>query len=71
MAEKYTKWVAAWGNATSIINQKPCTYSKDLTLRYPVRMCFSGDALRFRFSNLTGREPVTVTEAFVARTEKN
>lgn len=64
--DKYTKWVACHGNATSIADQNATTYTKDLTLRYPVRMCFSGDRLRFRFSNLTGTEPVKI-KASVAR----
>ena len=37
---KFTKWVACWGNATSITDRKECVYARDLTLRYPVRMCF-------------------------------
>ena len=64
---KYTKWVTTWGNATSITDRHAAVYAKDLTLRYPVRMCFDGSQLRFRFSNLTGTEPVTLTRAFVAR----
>lgn len=61
----YTKWVACWGNATSITDRKEAVYAKDITLRYPVRMCFPGSMLRFRFSNLTGTEPVTISKAFV------
>lgn len=64
--KKFNKWVACWGNATSITDRKESNYSKNLTLRYPIRMCFDGCALRFRFSNLTGTEPVTITNAFVA-----
>ena len=63
-----SKWVACWGNATSITNRREATYAKDLTLRYPVRMCFSGSQLRFRFSNLTGTEPVTLNKVFVDHT---
>lgn len=63
--QKYSKWVACWGNATSITDRKEATWTKDLTLRYPIRMCFSGSALRFRFSNLTGTEDVTLTKACV------
>lgn len=63
---EYTKWVACWGNATSITDRREAVFSKDLTLRYPVKMCFSGSALRFRFSNWTGTEPVTLTLACVA-----
>lgn len=65
--ERFTKWVACWGNATSITDRKECVYSKDLTLRYPIRICFSGSKLRFRFSNLTGTEDVNLTKAFVAK----
>jgi len=62
------KWVACWGNATSITNRREATYAKNLTLRYPIRMCFSGNMLRFRFSNLTGTEPVTLSKVFVGNT---
>lgn len=66
MENQYTKWVACWGNATSITDRKECVYAKDLTLRYPIRMCFNGSRLRFRFSNLTGTESVCLTKAIVA-----
>ena len=69
MPEKFSKWVACWGNATSITDRKEATYAKDLTLRYPIRACFSGNKLRFHFSNLTGTEPVTISEAYVAKAE--
>ena len=61
-------WVACWGNATSITNRSEAIYAKDLTLRYPIRMCFSGSMLRFRFSNLTGTEPVTLDKVLVGHT---
>ena len=64
---KYTKWVACWGNATSISDRKMSVYARDITLRYPIRMCFSGSKLRFRFSNLTGTEEVTLTKVRVAK----
>lgn len=67
----YTKWVACWGNATSITDRKECVYAKDITLRYPIRMCFNGNKLRFRFSNLTGAEPVRVNKAIVAHSAKD
>lgn len=63
---EFTKWVACWGNATSITDREAAIYSKNITLRYPVRMCFSGDMLRFRFSNLTGTEPVNI-KAYIAK----
>ncbi|MCF0198099.1 MAG: lipase [Bacteroidaceae bacterium] len=64
--EKFTKWVACWGNATSITDRREGVYARDITLRYPIRVCFSGSHLRFRFSNLTGTEPITITRACVA-----
>ena len=67
MPEKFSKWVACWGNATSITDRKEATYARDLTLRYPIRACFSGNRLRFHFSNLTGTEPVKISEAYVAK----
>jgi len=66
----FTKWVACWGNATSISDQNEARYAKDLTLRYPVRIVFSGSKLRFHFSNLTGTEEVKITRAFVALKDK-
>ena len=64
---EYNKWVACWGNATSITDRKECVYAKDITLRYPIRVVFSGNKMRFRFSNLTGTEDITLTKAFVAK----
>lgn len=55
-------WTSCWGNATSITDRTVCTYAKDITLRYPVFMPFSGSKLRLRFSNLTGTEPVTISK---------
>ncbi len=62
----FTKWVATWGNATSIIDQTACKFSKDLTLRYPVLMCFDGSKIRVRFSNFTGKEKISFN-AYVAK----
>lgn len=61
----YSKWVACWGNATSITDRREATFAKNLTLRYPVRIVFAGSHLRFRFSNLTGTEDVCLTKASV------
>ncbi len=65
--KRFTKWVSCWGNATSITDRKEAVYARDITLRYPIRICFDGDRLRLRFSNLTGTEPVTLTHVCVAR----
>ena len=66
MNNEYTKWVACWGTATSIADQTLARYAKDITLRYPIPVCFNGNKLRFRFSNLTGTEQVSF-KAFVAK----
>ncbi len=63
--KSFSKWVSCWGNATSITDRQEAVYAKDITLRYPVRIVFNGDKLRFRFSNLTGTEPVRVSGACV------
>ncbi len=68
---KYTKWVACWGNATSITDRKEATFAKDLTLRYPLFMPFEGSRIRLRFSNLTGTEPVTITRGYVALNQED
>ncbi len=68
---EYTKWVACWGNATSITDRREAVYAKNITLRYPIHVCFSGSKLRFRFSNLTGTEPVTLSKVFVAKAGKD
>jgi len=70
MTDKYTKWCACWGNATSIINQTECTYAKNMTYRYPLWMCFDGSKLRVRFSNIAGTEPVSFT-ASCAKSDEN
>lgn len=66
----FKKWVACWGNATSITDRKKSIYAKDITLRYPIRICFNGNKIRLRFSNLTGTENVTLTRVFVAIKDK-
>ncbi len=63
---EFTKWVATWGNATSIIDQVAPRFGKDLTLRYPVLMCFDGSKIRIRFSNITGKEVIKFN-AYVAK----
>lgn len=65
--EKFSKWVACWGTATSITDRKEAVYSKNITLRYPIHMCFNGSKIRARFSNLTGTEDVIITRAYAEK----
>ncbi len=60
------KWVSIWGNAMSIAEHRPEGYAKDITLRYPVYIPFSGEALRFTFDNYCGKEPIVISKATVA-----
>ena len=65
MNNNFSKWVSCWGNATSITDRQEAIYAKDITLRYPIRVVFNGSKLRFRFSNLTGTQAVTISEACI------
>lgn len=61
------KWVSVWGNAMSIVENKPEGYSKDITLRYPILMPLDGKQLRLTFDNFTGLEKVEITKITVAK----
>ncbi|MBO5473020.1 MAG: lipase [Lachnospiraceae bacterium] len=63
---EYTKWVSMWGNAMSIAEHKAETYSKNITLRYPVYAPFDGSALRITFDNYCGTEAVTIDRVSLA-----
>lgn len=54
------KWTSCWGNAISIATRRPENYSKNLTLRYPIKLLLSGKAVRIRLDNFCGNEPVTI-----------
>lgn len=59
------KWVAAWGNAMSITDHRVETYSRDITLRYPVYCPFSGSRVRITLDNYCGTEDVTISRATI------
>ena len=65
-----TKWVSTWANATSIITRQVENYTKDITLRYPIKSAFNGSKLRFGFSNFCGTESITITSATVAKSDE-
>ena len=58
-------WVSVWGQAVSVAENRPERYAKDITLRYPIHVPFSGDAVRLTFDNYVGTEPVTLTKTTV------
>lgn len=66
MKEKEMHWCAAWGNAVSIAEHRPESYAKNITLRYPIDIPFSGSAMRFTFDNYCGSEAITITRATAA-----
>ncbi len=68
--EKFSKWVAMYGNAMSISDHRVETYSKDITLRYPIYAPFNGNKLRFTFDNFCGTEAITITKAYAALSDK-
>ena len=49
--ETTNHWVSVWGNAVSVAENRPERYAKDITLRYPIHIPFSGHALRLTFDN--------------------
>ena len=59
------KWVSVWGNAVSVAENRPERYAKNITIRYPVHIPFSGEALRLTFDNYCGTEPITLSKVTV------
>lgn len=52
-------WASVWGNAISIGENRPESYNKNLTFRYPIYTQFGGKAVRLTFDNYCGTEAVT------------
>ncbi|MDO5397718.1 MAG: GDSL-type esterase/lipase family protein [bacterium] len=61
-----SKWVSAWGTATSIAERREGNYAKNLTLRYAFKCTLDGSKIRVRFSNICGNDDVRITKAFAA-----
>ena len=53
---KKMHWASIWGNAVSIGENRPESYGKNITLRYPIYSAFDGDALRLTFDNYCGTD---------------
>ena len=58
--DKNNRWVSVWGNAVSVAENRPERYAKDITVRYPIHIPFSGEALRLTFDNYCGTESITL-----------
>ena len=65
MTHETNSWVSVWGNAVSVAENRPERYAKDITIRYPIHIPFSGKALRLTFDNYCGTEPITLTKTTV------
>ena len=63
--ENSKHWVSFWGNAASVTENRPERYAKDITLRYPIYVPFSGEAVRLTFDNFCGTESVTSSKVTV------
>jgi len=59
------RWVSVWGNAVSVAENRPERYAKDITIRYPVNIPFSGRAIRLTFDNYCGTETITLNRITV------
>lgn len=65
MSKTFSKWVAMWGNAVSISENRPEAYAKNITLRYPIYCPFDGDRIRLTFDNYCGTEDITIEKTTV------
>ncbi len=63
--KQHTNWVSVWGNAVSVAENRPERYAKDITIRYPIHIPFSGSALRLTFDNYCGTESITLHKTTV------
>ena len=59
------RWVSVWGNAVSVAENRPERYARNITIRYPIHIPFSGEAIRLTFDNYCGTEPVNFTRTTV------
>ncbi len=59
-------WVTMWGNAQSTVVPSPAVYAKDITLRYPIFIPFSGKRIRITFDNFCCDEDVRIEGAYLS-----
>lgn len=65
MEKLFNKWVAMWGNAVSIGENRPESFAKNITLRYNIHCPFDGNRIRITFDNYCGTEDITIAKATV------
>ena len=59
------RWVSVWGNAVSVAENRPERYARNITIRYPIHIPFSGRGIRLTFDNYCGTEPINLTRTTV------
>ena len=64
------KWVTMWGNAQSTVLPHPAYYAKDITLRYPIFVPFSGNKIRINLDNFCSDEDVYINRVAVSKGNK-
>lgn len=63
--QQENRWVSVWGNAVSVAENRPERYAKDITIRYPIHVPFSGQGVRLTFDNYCGTESITLNKVTV------
>ena len=58
-------WAAIWGNAVSIGENRPESYGKNITLRYPIYSAFDGDSVRLTFDNYCGTDAICIEKTTI------
>lgn len=56
------RWVAIYGNAVSITENKPEGYAKDITLRYPIYVPFDGEKIKITLDNYCGKDDISISK---------
>ena len=64
--KQHNNWVSVWGNAVSVAENRPERYAKNITIRYPVLIPFTGPGVRLTFDNYCGTEPGTLLNGHLA-----
>ena len=65
MRNESMHWASVWGNAVSIAENRPESFSKNITLRYPIYSHFEGNGICLTFDNYCGTEPITIEKTTV------
>ena len=61
------KWVTMWGNAQSKVPPHPARYAKDITLRYPIYVPFSGNKIRINLDNYCVNDLTKIDKVVISK----